>query len=392
MRNRNSISSITCILVAVAGLFAPPRLLAADAGLQIPPVSVRPPPSSSVNFSFQPSGSVTQDILLQISPLTVQSDNRTFNVLVDTGSFVRNKGNAFQFFLYVQKAGESGAESFRVVEGPSGVFTDYLGSLPIAITGSTAVLDTATIYGIPLHAQNEGPVFTLGSGGPFKVTLGRISRNPIPLVSNITGLPVSIDQISVVSTSCSGCWLALPTATTDPIVQPQGSASLDLTLQPNNLYALFASAFSLNPNQAHDTLAVYITSTPGQGGLSVRQQIEVPVRFTPNPFYLALAVLLGSLIGFGIRRLIPPVASCAADPVQPSQGRLPQWVRDLLLSIATAAVVEIVGLIVYNPPTTSVVVFGFSLDPTQFAPTLLVAILVAGGPPVVSKIKDAIKI
>jgi hypothetical protein len=278
------------------------------------------------------------------------------------------------------------------VEGPSGVFTDYLGSLPIAITGSTAVLDTATIYGIPLHAQNEGPVFTLGSGGPFKVTLGRISRNPIPLVSNITGLPVSIDQISVVSTSCSGCWLALPTATTDPIVQPQGSASLDLTLQPNNLYALFASAFSLNPNQAHDTLAVYITSTPGQGGLSVRQQIEVPVRFTPNPFYLALAVLLGSLIGFGIRRLIPPVASCAADPVQPSQGRLPQWVRDLLLSIATAAVVEIVGLIVYNPPTTSVVVFGFSLDPTQFAPTLLVAILVAGGPPVVSKIKDAIKI
>ena len=155
---------------------------------------------------------------------------------------------------------------------------------------------------------------------------------------------------------------------------------------------MFASAFSLNPNQAHDTLAVYITSTPGQGGLSVRQQIEVPVRFTPNPFYLALAVLLGSLIGFGIRRLIPPVASCAADPVQPSQGRLPQWVRDLLLSIATAAVVEIVGLIVYNPPTTSVVVFGFSLDPTQFAPTLLVAILVAGGPPVVSKIKDAIKI
>lgn len=375
----------------MAGLFGPSSLLAATPGLWIPYASVQPTPSSSVSFSFQDSGPVTQESLYQISPRTIQSDNRTFNVIVDANSFLRNKANDFQFSLYVQKTGESTAESFRVVEGPIGVFTDYLGSLPITIEGGST-LDTATLTGIPIHAQNEGPVFSLGSGAPFKVTLGGSSRNQIPLTSNLTGLQTTISDVKVVSTSCSGCWLTPPTATTDPTVQPQGSASLNLTLQPNNLYALFSSAFSLNSSQAHDVLAVYITSTPGQGGLPSQTQppILVPVRFWPNGIYLAFAVLLGSLFGFGIRCLIPPAAANA--PAPPAPGRFPRWARDLLLSIATAAVVEIVGLIIYNPPTTSVVVFGFSLDPTQFAPSLLIAILVAGGPPVVTKITDAIKI
>jgi hypothetical protein len=376
----------------MAGLVGPPSLLAAAPGIWIPYASVQPTASSSVSFSFQDSGPVTQESLYQISPRTVQSDNRSYNVIVDANSFVRNKANDFQFSLYVQKAGESNAESFRVVEGPIGVFTDYLGSLPITIEGG-AVLDTATLNGIPVHAQNEGPVFALGSGAPFKVKLGGNSLNPIPLNSNLTGLQVTINQVSVVSASCSGCWLTPPTATTDPTIQPQGSASLNLTLKPNNLYALFSSAFSLNASQAHDVLAVYVTSTPGQGGLpGLPQRIDVPVRFTPSPFYLFFAVLLGALIGFGIRCLIPPAAAKPGDPAQPPQGRFPRWARDLLLSIATAAVVEIVGLIIYNPPTTSVVIFGFSLDPTQFAPSLLIAILVAGGPPVVTKITDAIKI
>ncbi|MGD0832177.1 MAG: hypothetical protein ABR907_14635 [Terracidiphilus sp.] len=384
--------SIPCIFTAIASLTGLPSLHAATPGLWIPFASVQPTASSSVSFSFQDSGPVTQESLYQISPRTVQSDNRSYNVIVDANSFVRNKANDFQFNLYVQKAGESNAESFRVVEGPIGVFTDYLGSLPITIEGGAA-LDTATLEGIPIHAQNEGPVFALGSGAPFKVTLGGNSRNPIPLTSNLTGLQATINQVSVSSTSCSGCWLTPPTATTDPMVQPQGSASLNLTLAPNNLYALFASAFSLNPLQSHDVLAVYITSTPGLGGLpGLPQRIEVPVRFTPSPFYLFFAVLLGALIGFCIRCLIPPPPAKPGDPAPPAQGRFPRWARDLLLSVITAAVVEIVGLIIYNPPTTSVVVFGFSLDPTQFAPSLLIAILVAGGPPVVGKIKDAIKI
>jgi hypothetical protein len=104
-------------------------------------------------------------------------------------------------------------------------------------------------------------------------------------------------------------------------------------------------------------------------------------------------VILGSLIGFGIRRLIP-----ASDPktddsgTAPAEGRLPRWARDLLLSVATAVLVELFGLVLFNNTNTSVVVFGFSLDPTQVVPALLVAILVAGGPPVASKISEAIKL
>jgi hypothetical protein len=172
-----------------------------------------------------------------------------------------------------------------------------------------------------------------------------------------------------------------------------------LAVEPNTIHALFTSAFAVDPRKAHDTLAVYITGTPGQGGLtSLPQEIDVPVRFTPSFLFLASAVIAGALIGFGIRRLIPMVApaggTSAPDPGAAAGGSSgPRGlVRDLVLSIATASVVEVVGLILFNTTNTSVIVFGFSLDPSQVAPAFLVATLVAGGPPVVAKIKDAIKI
>jgi hypothetical protein len=173
---------------------------------------------------------------------------------------------------------------------------------------------------------------------------------------------------------------------------------LNLTLQPNNLYALFESAFSVNPNLSHDVLAVYISSTPGQGGQpTLPQRIEVPVRFTPSFIYLVLAVILGSLIGFGVRLLIPvpdsPAGAAAPALNVPIKRRqFPKWAQDLLLSLAIAAIVELLGLVLFNPPNTPAVVYGFSLDPSQFVPTCLMAFLVAGGPPVVSKISQAINI
>src|ERR1035441_10280898 len=133
------------------------------------------------------------------------------------------------------------------------------------------------------------------------------------------------------------------------------------------MHALFASAFSVNPDTSHDVLAVYIKSTPAQGGLPTDpQRIDVPVRFWPSSPYLALAVIFGSLLGFGLRLLIPeadPTGGAAAPvpaPV-PNQRRLPTWTRDLLLSFATAIIVEIVGLILFNPPNTPAIVYGFAL-------------------------------
>jgi hypothetical protein len=267
LRIQHRISGLTCILTAIAGFLGPSSLFAGDLGIQIP--AVQPTTASSVSFSVQDFGPVTQDSLRQISPRTVQSDNRTFNVTVDAASFSRDKANDFQFDLYVQKSTDSGAERFHVYEGPVGVFTDYLADIPITIE-TTPAPDTATLVGIPIHAQYEGPVFSLGDGAPFKVKLGRSSSNPIPLVSNLTGLQAEINDVKVVSTSCSGCWLGPITATYDSPVQPKSPAWLNLTLQPNNLYALFESAFSLNPNQSHDVLAVSITTTPDQGGLPVQ--------------------------------------------------------------------------------------------------------------------------
>jgi hypothetical protein len=327
---------------------------------------------------------------------TFQSDQRRYNVSIYIDTAPHDSQNRFVFDLYVQKAGESGAERFHVTEFPSGIFTDYLASLPI-ILQSTSNPDTVTLSAVPIHALYEGPVFALSSGSPFEVQLGTSSQISLPVTSNLSDLQAAVNQVTVSSTSCKQCWLGSITATYASTVQPKGSLSLVLTVQPNTVHALFASAFTVNSQKAHDVLVVNVASTPGQGGIpSLPQPIEVSVRFTPSFLFLASAVILGSLIGFGIRRLIPasPPKAAANEPAPAAEadtGRFPKWLRDLLLSVAIAAVVEIAGLILFNNTNTSVVVFGFPLDPSQVAPACLMAILVAGGPPVVAKITDALK-
>jgi hypothetical protein len=380
-------------------LFAPSSLRAGDLQIQIP--QVQPTTASSVNFPTPVPdwGPVTQDEFVRLPAQTYQSDQRRFNVSINIESSPHDSQNRFVFDLYVQKAGESGAERFHVTEFPVGVFTDYLASLPINIQ-SASNPDTVTLNAVPIHALYEGPVFALGGDGtPYEVKLGSSSQISVPLTSNLSDLQVEINQVTAASTSCKECWLQpIPNPDHDPIVQPKGSTNLILTLQPNTLHALFASAFAVNPRKSHDVLAVYVTSTPGQGGIQgLPQRLEVPIRFTPSFLFLASAIILGSLIGFAIRRLIPGTDSKAAGgdaapPAEAGQGRFPRWVRDLLLSVATAVVVEIVGLILFSNTNTSVVVFGFSLDPSQVAPAFLIAILVAGGPPVVTKISGAIKL
>ncbi|HUD73979.1 MAG TPA: hypothetical protein VMQ76_02830, partial [Terracidiphilus sp.] len=276
-----------------------------------------------------------------------------------------------------------------------GVFVDYIAPIGISIKSADNV-DSGSLTGIPIHAQYEGDVFSrTGRGDPIPVELGTSSQINIPIVSNLTNLQASINAVTISSATCTKCWQGQLTATYDSTVQPSGASALILTVQPNTLYALYASAFAVDPHKSQDTLAVYVTSTPGQGGLpSLPQKIEIPVRFSPSFLYLASAVILGSLIGFGIRRLIPATApdAAAGTAAAPATGRFPRWARDLILSIATAVIVEIFGLVLFNNTNTSVVFFGFSLDPSQVAPAFLVAILVAGGPPVVSKISEAIKV
>jgi len=381
------------VLVAVAILLGQASLCAGQK-IAIQVSSLQPTTTSSVNFTSQDWGSVTNADLQHLSAQTFQSDQQGFTVNVDTESFTRDKVNRFQFDLYVQKSGDSGAEHFHVYEDPVGVFVDYIAPVEMSIK-SAGIVDSVNLTGIPIHAQYEGDIFSrTGSTGPTSVELGTSSQINIPIVSNLTNLQAAISAVTIASSTCTKCWQGKLTATYDSTVQPSGASALILTVQPNTLYALYASAFAVDPHKSQDTLAVYVTSTPGQGGLpSLPQKIEIPVRFSPSFLYLASAVILGSLIGFGIRRLIPATASDAAAnaTAEPVTGRFPRWARDLLLSVATAVIVELFGLVLFNNTNTSVVVFGFSLDPSQVAPAFLVAILVAGGPPVVSKISGAIK-
>jgi len=80
--------------------------------------------------------------------------------------------------------------------------------------------------------------------------MGTSSQLNIPIVSNLTNLPASIDAVTIASTTCTKCWQGQLIATYDSTVQPSGPSALILTVQPNTLYALYASAFAVDPHKS----------------------------------------------------------------------------------------------------------------------------------------------
>jgi hypothetical protein len=183
----------------------------------------------------------------------------------------------------------------------------------------------------------------------------------------------------------------------------QGSTSLIISVRPNTLRAFLGTVFSLNRDVPHDNLLITLSSSSEQGGLPTPQEFDVPVRFAPTALYLLAAALAGALLGGTLRLLMPlPQPAQPSQPAQPpppvpppsppvgTKVRILHYLKEYGTSIGLSFVVWLLMLMLYSYVATGVKLFGFDLDPSQLVPAGLITVLVAGGPPVVAKIKEAL--
>jgi hypothetical protein len=214
-------------------------------------------------------------------------------------------------------------------------------------------------------------------GGPSTLELG--------LTNDLDSLHVSINQTSVKSTSCDNCWLLTTASPNLNELAPQKGTSLIVSLRPNTIKAFLTTVWMLKPDTPHDTLLISIASTSEQGGLVSPQEFRIPVRFSPPALYLLVVVLVGALAG-GILHM------WLIDTPAPLAGRggHVQLLNEIGKPVAMALVVWFVALILYSSTATQVTVFGFALDPSQVPPAGLIALLAAGGPPVIAWIKKVL--
>jgi hypothetical protein len=147
--------------------------------------------------------------------------------------------------------------------------------------------------------------------------------------------------------------------------------------------AFAKSLFSLKSSEAHDQLLLSVSSVAEQGGLIMPQEFSIPVRFTPPALFLLLAVLIGAILGALLHLGIAP-APAAVPPPKPA-------IIQVAIMVFLAVVVWIFALVLYSYTETRVTIFGFTLDPSQIVPAGLIALLAAGGPSVVAKIKEALQ-
>ena len=64
-------------------------------------------------------------------------------------------------------------------------------------------------------------------------------------------------------------------------------------------------------------------------------------------------------------------------------------IKEIGIAIGMSIVAWFVALVLYSYTQTQITIFGFTFDPSQVMPTIVIGLLAAGGPPVVAKIKEA---
>ncbi len=344
-----------------------------------------PTKGTSVGFSTEDYGTLPAASIAG-KPLRIQSTPaELYSLSVRTDSFGRDKFQRFSFEAYVRSAhgDEHGTvHKYVVTEDPIGPFQDAIFPITFHIEGP-AGKEASTII-LPLHSNDGSDNVSLAiPTEPLKVGLSGPFSSDLGLTNKLESLQVHVVHCEISSTSCSDCWLLKSANTTINFLAPQKATSLIVSLRPDTFKALGKSMFVLNPAKAHDTLVISVFSVSEQDSLPTPQEFKLPVRFTPPALYLVVAVLLGAIVGSILGALLK---SRSAQPAP--VGRF-QRLKDVVTSVFVAVIVWIFALVLFSYTETRVLVLGFSFDPSQVIPAGLISLLVAGGTPIITKIKDA---
>jgi hypothetical protein len=382
--NRPLIPSLLLLLLPVRTQAQKPSLRFDD----FPPTK-----ETSVGFSPDLGGPAEDSEVDNLSLRRAETLEHKYTLLVDTGSFQRDKWGHFFFVAYVRSASGKNLQRYRVYEDPVGSFRDSISSMTFHINGPAGE-DVGKIN-LPLHSDNSSDNVSLVlPKGMQKVSMGGPSILTLGLTNNL-GMRVAFNEAKPSSGQCSNCWLSMSAKPSLNELTAGGSTSLTISLRPNTLPAFLGTLFSLNPDKAHDELLISVSSNSEQGGLPTPQEFTIPVRFTPPAPYLLLVALAGALLG-GILNLLMQLSSQAAQPQAPPPQPTSSWARikpkagEYGVAILISLVVWVLALVLYSYTETRITVFGFGFDPSQVVPAALITFLVAGGPAVLGKIKEAL--
>ncbi len=352
-----------------------------------------PTRETSVGFSPDLGGPTAESEVDNLSLRRAETPEHKYTLLVDTGSFGRDKWGHFFFVAYVRLASGKTLQRYRVYEDPVGSFRDSVSSMTFHINGPAGE-DVGKIN-LPLHSDNGSDnVGLVLPKGVQKVSMGGPSILTLGLTNNL-GMRVAINETNPSSRQCANCWLSMSAKPSLNELTAQGTTSLTISLRPNTVPAFVGTLFSLNPEESHDKLLISVSSNSEQGGLPTPQEFTIPVRFTPPAPYLLLAALTGALLGGLLHLLMQPLPQPAQPPAQPPRP-MSAWAgiqpkaREFGVAVLISLLVWVFALMLYSYTETRITVFGFGFDPSQVVPAALITLLVAGGPAVLSKIKEAL--
>jgi len=343
--------------------------------ITIDPVNVHQ--QGTITFAQFPAGQVP-NLPQDIDPFSVDTDDHQYRIVADLKSIKPGRFGTFNVDLYVQysSAPNAGLYKFILTGTPIGSFLDSNDYISVHVLRGGG--DSKGALAIPLH--NTGQVDLISTEVPIplrEVSLGQATNSDFKFTNKLENLKLSITDVKV-EDECAKCWKGNIQVATPLEAAENQTLVIPVKLEASTFPALWASALKLKGDQAHDNLTFTITYHAGFGGQPRSQHFTFPVRFNPSFWALVLAVAIGLALGFVTSLLLDKDKRSSKDAAFRAFG----------VAIGLSAVIEIVALALAAGGS-KVVVFGFDLDPRQFLPAMVIAILVSGGPSVVAGVKSA---
>jgi hypothetical protein len=310
-----------------------------------------------------------------------QSDDQAFRFYIDVDSIQQVRFNAFTFTAYLVDVKDAAHKTnmFQITGNPTGSFQDAPVTVSFRVVHGPGKSNgvilmpvyNATKTNLLLSEKENEPSYVSVSGiTPIQIKLGNVADT----------LPISITDAAV-SEDCQKCWAQVASSVNDKhplVVEPGANSNVALDVSPNTIPALLQGALLLKSDVPHDKLSVTLTYHTVPGGADRKQTVVADVRFGPGLLGLAFALCGGIALGLAARYLL--TGKVGQDKERAMHAILSAFVLGLIA--------EFVGIMLTAYGNSKLVLFGLDIDPRQLFPAFVLAILVSGGPAVVSWVKE----
>jgi hypothetical protein len=310
-----------------------------------------------------------------------QTDGSGFRLYLDVDSIQQVRFNAFTFTVYLANANDAGKGSYKyqVTGNPRGSFRDTPVTVNFHVkTGSGNVPGGIVM---PVYNATRTDLLTAEKQTePSYVSVSGVTPVQIRLSNGPDTLPVLVTNVAV-GENCPNCWTRVGTPVNSQAslqIEPGANATLPIELEPNSIPALLHGALLIKSDVPHDTLAVTITYHTNPGGSDRKQTIPTQVRFGPGLIGLALALCAGVSLGLAARYLLTDRFGADKEKA----------VHAIVTAFVLGLIAECVGVMLTAYGSSKLILFGFDIDPRQLFPAFILAVLVSGGPVLISRLKD----